>query len=152
MARLAQSAIGMAVPAFAAILSIACTGASGEDEASRVRATEHQRLQALVAGDTTVAGPLHAADFQLINPRGEALTRTQYLGGIATGELDYQVWDPDSMDIHVTPGAAVIRYQSHLSIIVKGDTVPLGRYWHTDSYEKRRGTWQVVWSQATQIP
>jgi hypothetical protein len=152
MARSAQSGLVMLVPAFAAILGMACTAVTGEEEASRIRAIEHQRLRALVGGDTTVAGPLHAADFQLINPRGEALSRTQYLGGIATGELDYQVWDPDSIEVHLTAGAAVIRYQSNLSIIVKGDTVPLGRYWHTDSYEKRRGTWQVVWSQATQIP
>jgi hypothetical protein len=46
---------------------------------------------------------------------------------------------------------AVIRYQSHLQIIVGGNKSPLGRFWHTDSYEKQSGRWQVVWSQATEI-
>jgi hypothetical protein len=47
--------------------------------------------------------------------------------------------------------AAVLRYESKLEIIVGGENVPLKRYWHTDSYEKRNGRWQVVWSQATLI-
>jgi hypothetical protein len=29
--------------------------------------------------------------------------------------------------------------------------VPQADYWHTDLYEQRDGTWQVVWSQATTI-
>ena len=48
-------------------------------------------------------------------------------------------------------GDAVIRYQSRLEIIVGGNKAPLKRYWHTDTYEKQSGRWQVVWSQATEI-
>jgi hypothetical protein len=46
---------------------------------------------------------------------------------------------------------AVLRYQSQLQIPIQGQATPLLRYWHTDYYEKRKGRWQVVWSQATQI-
>ncbi len=87
---------------------------------------------------------------QLINPRGEALSKEQYLGGIASGQLDYLVWEPESsIEVRLYGQAAVIRYQSQLEIVVQGQKVPLQRYWHTDSYEKRNGRWQVVWSQAT---
>ncbi len=75
----------------------------------------------------------------------------QYLGGIATGVLDYLVWDPDSIAVRVYDQAAVIRYSSHLEIVVQGKKIPLSRYWHTDIYERRSGQWQVVWSQATEI-
>jgi hypothetical protein len=47
--------------------------------------------------------------------------------------------------------AAVIRYQSQIQILVSGK-LDSGRFWHTDSYEKRHGGWQAVWSQATRIP
>ena len=104
-----------------------------------------------MAGDTTVAGPLHAGDFQLINPFGQALSRKEYLGGVASGALDYQVWEPDQMAIHLDDITAVIRYQARLSIVVQGDTVPEARYWHTDMYQKNGKRWQVVWSQATAI-
>jgi hypothetical protein len=122
-------------------------------EADLVRATERERLRALVQADLEVARRLHADDFQLINPRGESLSKEQYLGGVASGELDYVVWEPESsIDVRVHGDAAVIRYRSKLEIVVRGQRVPLQRYWHTDSYEKRDGRWQVVWSQATQSP
>ena len=120
-------------------------------EADLIRATERERLRALVEADMEVARQLHADDFQLINPRGQSLSKEQYLGGIASGDLDYLVWEPESIEVRLYDQAAVIRYQSQLEIVVQGQKVPRQRYWHTDSYEKRNGRWQVVWSQATEI-
>lgn len=121
------------------------------DQADDIRALEQRRLQALVAGDTNAAGPLHAPDFQLINPLGEAISRAEYLGELASGFANYLIWTPDSMAVRVTKDAAVVRYTALLSIVVANDTVPPTRHWHTDYYEKRNGRWQVVWSQATVI-
>ena len=120
-------------------------------EADLIRATERERLRALVAANMEVARQLHADDFQLINPLGQSLSKEQYLGGIASGDLDYLVWEPESIEVRLYDQAAVIRYQSQLEIVVQGQKVPRQRYWHTDSYEKRNGRWQVVWSQATGI-
>ncbi len=120
-------------------------------EADLIRATEHERLRALVEANMEVARQLHADDFQLINPLGQSLSKEQYLGGIASGDLDYLVWEPESIEVCLYDQAAVIRYQSQLEIVVQGQKVPRQRYWHTDSYEKRNGRWQVVWSQATGI-
>lgn len=120
-------------------------------EADLIRATERERLRALVEADMEVARQLHADDFQLINPLGQSLSKEQYLGGIASGDLDYLVWEPESIEVRLYDQAAVIRYQSQLEIVVQGQKVPRQRYWHTDSYEKRNGRWQVVWSQATGI-
>lgn len=120
------------------------------DVANLVRATERERLRALVAADLTIAEPLHADDFELINPVGEMLTKDQYFGDIASGEIDYRVWEPDSaIAVRVFGEAAVIRYRSRLEIVSGGHHVPLSHYWHTDLYELRDGRWQVVWSQAT---
>ncbi|HAF25504.1 MAG TPA: DUF4440 domain-containing protein [Blastocatellia bacterium] len=120
-------------------------------EADLIRATERERLRALVEANMEVARQLHADDFQLINPRGQSLSKEQYFGGIASGDLDYLVWEPESIEVRLYVQAAVIRYQSQLEIVVQGQKVPRQRYWHTDFYEKRNGRWQVVWSQATGI-
>jgi hypothetical protein len=120
-------------------------------EADLLRATERERLRALVEGNIEVAQQLHADDFQLINPAGGALSKTEYLGGIASGYLKYLIWEPETIGVRIQGAMAVIRYQSHLQIIVGGNTSPLGRFWHTDTYEKQHGHWQVVWSQATEI-
>lgn len=120
--------------------------------ADRIRTTERARLHALVEANLEVANQLHADDFQLINPRGGALTKEQYLGGIASGELDYLMWEADAIEVRVYGEAAVIRYQAHLEIVGGGQNAGRGRYWHIDVYEKRNGHWQVVRSQATGIP
>src|SRR5260370_35927184 len=119
-------------------------------EADLSRTTERERLRALVEGNMEVAHQLHADDFQLINPGGGSLSKEQYLGGIVSGQLKYLVFEPDAIEVRVHRDAAVIRYQSNIQILVAG---PLhgGRFWHTDSYEKRDGRWQAVWSQATRI-
>lgn len=120
-------------------------------EADLLRATECQRLRALVDADVERARPLHADDFQLITPSGTPLSREQYLGGVASGELNYLVWEPESIDVRLYGTAAIMRYRSRLEIVAGGQKAPLRNYWHTDCYEKREGRWQVLWSQATEV-
>ena len=110
---------------------------------------ERRRLRALVAADLRAADELHADDFQLITPGGDSLSKEDYLGAVASGSIDYLVWEPGTIDARVSGDAACLRYRSTIDINVDG--VPLGsrQYWHTDLYEKRDGRWQVVWSQAT---
>jgi Domain of unknown function (DUF4440) len=124
-------------------------GQRDETVADIVRATERERLRALVAGDMARARQLHSDDFQLINPLGGVLSKEQYLGGIGSGQLHYLYWEPDSIAVRVYGDVAIIRYQSQLEIVVQGRHIPRQRYWHTDLYELRGGQWQVVWSQAT---
>jgi len=123
-----------------------------QDVAQQIRAVEHERLRALVEADVEAAGRLHADDFQLINPLGGSLSKDEYLGAIAAGEIDYLAWEPEAIEVKLYGDAAVIRYQARLQIKVKAlPDAPSGRFWHTDVYERRNGLWQVVWSQATQI-
>jgi hypothetical protein len=120
-------------------------------EADLIRATERQRLRALVDANEELTRQLHADQFQLINPSGAAVSKEQYLEGIVTGEINYLVWEPESMAVRIHGAMAIIRYQAQLEIIVRGQHIPLKRYWHTDSYEKHDGRWQVVWSHATEM-
>ncbi len=121
-------------------------------EADRLRATERERLRALVEADLEVADRLHADDFQLINPAGEALSKEQYLGKVASREIDYLVWEPDwPLEVRLYGPVAIMRYVSQLDIIRGRRHVGPRRYWHTDSYEQHDGVWQVVWSHATEI-
>jgi hypothetical protein len=81
-------------------------------EEELLRSTERSRLRSLVGGDIEAAQMLHAEDFQLVNPGGGLLSKEQYLGGIASGTLDYQVWEPDSeIAVRLHGNAAAIRYR-----------------------------------------
>jgi hypothetical protein len=94
---------------------------------------------------------LHTDDFQLINPGGGALTKEEYLGGVASGDIDYLVWEPSSeIAVRLYGEAAAVRYQSNTEIVVFGEKIVV-QNWHTDVYERHDGRWQVVWSHATSI-
>lgn len=114
-----------------------------------LRFTERERLRALVSRDVERAAQLHSDDFQLINPLGGALSKEQYLGGIASGQIRYLYWEPETIDVRVYGCAAVMRYRSQLEIVVRGHHIPRQRYWHTDLYEQQGAEWRVVWSHAT---
>jgi hypothetical protein len=134
-------------------METAAEAAAGDDPAAAeiLRATERERLRALVAADVARARRLHAESFQLINPLGGALSKEQYLGGIESGQIHYLFWEPDAIAVRVYGSIAALRYQSQLEVVVLGRHIPRQRYWHTDLYEQRDGRWQVVWSHATAI-
>ena len=121
------------------------------DEADFLRTTERERLGALVEANMDVAYQLHAEDFQLITPGGSSLSKEQYLEKISSGDINYLLWEPETINVRLHGQMAVIRYQAQIEIITGGKKIPRGRYWHTDYYEKCGGRWQVVWSQATEI-
>jgi len=114
------------------------------------RDLERRRLRSLVDADLVVATELHAADYQLITPGGRALSRDDYLGGIASGALHYRVFEPASDVVVLWLGDGVaLRYVARIEIDVEGEPDE-GFFWHTDLYRRRDGRWQAVWSHATE--
>ena len=112
---------------------------------------ERQRLAALVAADIDLARSLHADDYQLVTPGGASVSREEYLDGIATGDLDYLVFEPASeIAVRIYDRAAAVRYQARIEVLVSGQP-DSGMFWHTDIHELRDGRWQAVWSHATRI-
>lgn len=131
---------------------VASGSASAQDAVAELRSVEQERLRSLVEANMETAHRLHASDFQLITPLGGTVSKDQYLGMIASGDIDYVEWEPGSIEVKMYPQAAVLRYQATIRIVVKENPdAPSGHFWHTDLYELRDGQWQVVWSQATQI-
>ena len=125
---------------------------SASPEAERLRATELERLRALVDADMAVLDPLIADDFQLVPPPGIPLSRAEYLGALAAGAIDYLAFEPLSeLKVRLYGQAAAMRYMAHIDIVVAG----LGHFdqdvWVTYVFEKREGRWQVVWEQATGV-
>ena len=132
----------------------AAPSSSAEDsrQAELVRATERARLHALVEADVTVARRLSSDDLQVINPAGGVLGLEEYLTAVASGDIDYLVFEPASPIVVRLHGlAAVIRFQANFDLVVFGLRFT-HQAWITELYERQRGDWQIVWEHATAIP
>jgi hypothetical protein len=127
---------------------------SAEDsrQVELVRATERARLHALVEADVTVARRLSSDDLQVINPAGGVLGLEEYLAAVASGDIDYLVFEPASpMVVRLYGPTAVIRFQANFDLVVFGVRFT-HQAWITELYERQRGDWQIVWEHATAIP
>ena len=119
-------------------------------DADLLRDIERRRLRSLVDVNLEVAESLHAGDYQLITPRGIALTKAEYLGSIASGELNYSVFEPVSeIAVWGDDQIALLRYQARIAFHDPQRSTLV--CWHTDCYRVNDANWQAVWSQATAI-
>ena len=132
----------------------AAPSSSAEDshQAELVRSTERARLQALVEADVTVARRLSSDELQVINPAGGVLGLDEYLAAVASGDIDYLVFEPASpIVVRLYGPTAVIRFQANFDLVVFGLRLT-HKAWITELYELQRGDWQIVWEHATAIP
>ena len=119
--------------------------------AAHIIETERRRLRALVDRDIDLARSLHAHDYQLVTPGGRTLSREEYLAEIASGAIDYRVFEPEGeVAIRFWGQAAAVRYRVRIEVAFDGQ-LDSDSFWHTDIYEVRDDRWQVVWSHATRI-
>ena len=124
----------------------------GAGQAERLRQTEKTRLKALVDANVAVAGPLIASDYESINPLGELLTRSDLLGDVGSGALDF-VSDTVTSQIRVRlhGDAATLRYRHTISVALAQVGHLTHPAWTTALYERRKGNWQIVWEQTGAI-
>jgi hypothetical protein len=108
-----------------------------------LRDTECRRLRSLVEADLTAAEALHADDYQLITPNGYVLTKQEYLDGIASGQVRYEVFEPISdIVVRASGQAAILRYRARITVQAGGPMVSMS-CWHTDYYERLDESWQA---------
>jgi hypothetical protein len=123
-----------------------------DDAIEELRDVERRRLRALVDANTAAARQLHAHDYQLITPGGSALTGDEYLADIASGAIDYRVFEPASdVAVKIMGDAGVVRYKARIEIRFGSGGGESALVWHTDIYRRTDAGWQAVWSQATRI-
>jgi len=114
---------------------------------------ERGRLRALVEGRGDELDALHAEDFRLVTPSGHVWSKEGYVGGIASGEIDYRRFEALSeIEVMVDKDVAVLRYRSAIEISENGEEPGKLEAWHLDAYRRNaNGDWQIQWSQATAI-
>jgi Domain of unknown function (DUF4440) len=113
---------------------------------------ERERLHSLVDRNMSVADRLHAPEYQLVTPNGSTRTKSGYLGEVASRELEYLVFEPESdIAVQLSDDIVVLRYIARIVLSVGIDDEVELRVWHTDVYRNYSGQWMAIWSQATAI-
>lgn len=92
------------------------------------RALEARRTRAIVERDMETIEALHAPEYQLITPSGRSYSRTSYLDMLRAAPF-YCAWEHGPMDVRVSAGMAVVRYQARIAL-ASGRLVEC---WHTDT-------------------
>jgi len=155
MAKLARSIAGGALTVVLCTTVACATTAPSLAVATRaqneLRSIERERLRALVAADGPTLDRLHSDDFQVISPFGSAFTKGEYLRSVASGELDYVLWEPEDIQVRLNGTLAALRYKARADVMARGKLLPTMRTWDTALYERRNGRWVIVWFQVTQI-
>jgi uncharacterized protein DUF4440 len=147
----ATAAVAAAAVAVAVAAAPSRTAGAAKNPAAKIRATERALLNAAVDADTHTAGKLLAPEFQLIDVLGGPETRADYLANIG-GQIDFVTLKPVSrITVRTYGNTAVARLHLAFEVIARGDTLK-HQGWTTDVLERRRGHWQVVWSQTTGTP
>jgi hypothetical protein len=52
-------------------------------------------------GISTLHASFTAMSYQLINPLGGVLSKDDYLGVVAAGDINYLVWEPESIEVRL---------------------------------------------------
>lgn len=122
------------------------------DRAAELRKVEQRRLRALVDADQPTMRQLHADDYELVTPGGATFSKDQYLMDIASGALDYRVFQAESeVAVQLFEDAGAVRYRARIAVEFGSGGNDSGLFWHTDIYRRTADGWQAVWSQATRV-
>jgi hypothetical protein len=135
-------------------IALAAQGHGGLDQTTiqTLRETEQSRLDALVAADMPVVEQTYANDYEAVPPTGYPLTRGELLGAVASGDLDFQIFEPASkIGVRLYADSAVLWYPAHIDVVAGDEGRLTHDAWLTCLYEQRNGTWQLVWEQTTAV-
>lgn len=137
-------------------VALALAYGTGDDEdlaatRNQIRSLEQRERHDVVDANTADLDRLLAADFTLITPDGQLLSRGGYLDALTSGDLDFRVFEPVSpIAIHTDGQQAVVTFSSRLEVS-SGRRHLEHEAWHTHVWERTDGRWQMVWSHTTAV-
>jgi len=111
---------------------------------------EQDRAQATVKGDTAFLDQTTADDYTFVSPRGALRTKAQILADFKSGELKFEGYDLDDLQVRVYGDTAVVTGRSTQKGKAYGQDAA-GKYRFTRVYVKKDGKWKSVAFQSTRV-
>ena len=136
----------IAIALFASLFSLA-THASSVDE---VKATDQQRVTALLAADSDSLDQLLAADLRYTHANGMVDSKASYMASFISRKVIHKQVATDDVEVITYGDTAVATGNSHVVVEYKGRDLDLNIRF-TSVYRKQDGRWQMVAWQSTPI-
>ena len=111
---------------------------------------KQDRAQATVKGDTAFLDQNTADDYTFISPRGALRTKAQILADFKSGEIKFEGYDLDDLQVRVYGDTAVVTGRSTQKGKAYGQDAA-GQYRFTRVYVKKDGSWKSVAFQSTRV-
>jgi uncharacterized protein (TIGR02246 family) len=124
-------------------------GQSGNTEQA-IRQLISQLSNALMKSDTAALDRLWADDYTFTNPSGVVQTKAQRLAELKSGDLKFESFSTDDVQVRVYGDTAVVTSRATLKGQRQGQDIS-GQTRGTSVYVKGQGRWQLVAGQATSL-
>ena len=128
-------------------LSIATVHADSVDE---VKATDQQRVTALLAADADTLGQLLAPELRYTHANGMVDSKASYMASFISRKVIHKQVATDDVEVIAYDNVAVATGNSHIVVEYKGRDLDLNIRF-TSVYRKQEGRWQMVAWQSTPI-
>ena len=129
---------------------------AAQTDIEQLRQLSEAEHGALVAADTNRLETLLAADFTLVTPDAQTLTRDDLIAAVRSGDLDFQAFrfhevsPGDAIEVRLDCDIATVSYRSEMDV-----TSGLFHYRHdsrhTDTWVRAGRSWQEIRAQTTAV-
>ena len=108
-------------------------------------------MNAEVKADMTYLDRFLAEDWQATDPAGNVWNKTQFLGGLKSGEGAVMSFALDNMKVRIYGDAAVVTGRMTATQKFQEKDIS-GQYQCTDVFIKKEGRWQCVATHLSMLP
>ncbi len=112
---------------------------------------DSQRMRAMVHVDIAALDRILADDLTYTHSTGRVDTKATLLGALRSGELKYEMIEPENIEARVYGDAAVVTGRATMAVR-SGNQRSSFQIRFTDVYVKRHGRWQMCAWQSTRLP
>ncbi len=120
-------------------------------DVTAVLRVQARRFAAMIAVDTVELGSILAPDLTYTHTMGETETKAQFLATLRSRWLKYESIEPDSVQVRIHRGTAVVTGRSAMQVIA-GDRELSFEIRFIEVYQWNDGRWQLLAWQSTRLP
>lgn len=126
-------------------------GTRSAQAVQKVTELERKWAEAMKRRDIRTLDLILAADYRDTSSKGVVRNKAEEIAQFKEAAPTFITYDPDEIDVRVYGSVAVVTGRLKVKVLYENREVA-GEFRYTRMYVKRRGRWQAVASQTTQVP